>query len=145
MTVVHACHSPCRLADPSDCGECGVLTTSNIGQYVSCRLECVHFDFTGTRVTPTCGAGASYFSAIDECVPLSIASSPVFLASFEVAKHCTGGVISTVAQLEGLRFCDTVTTELIISVNDAGADFSALRDMEIIMGLVIDGRCMCLR
>ena len=123
-----------RVSDPDNCNECGTLTVDNIEQHVLCRLECVPYDFTGSLVPLTCGAGQAYFSSIYECVSLDIASLPAFLASFQVTKTCDGGMVTTTAGLENLRFCNTVGAGLTISVTDPSADYTALRDVDAIMG-----------
>lgn len=84
-----------------------------------------------------CGSNAKYFSLIDECVPLSIASSDVFLNAFTSSGNTCSppGPIVTVADLEALRYCGYVNGSLTIAVKDSSADFSALRDIEIISGL----------
>ena len=62
---------------------------------------------------------------------------PAFLEAFEAAHSCSGRTIRTAEDLNGLRFCNTVTGALTIAVNDPLADFEALRDMGIVMGLKI--------
>ena len=42
--------------------------------------------------------------------------------------------IRTLADLESLRFCDTINGSLNIEVDDAAADYTALRDIEVITG-----------
>ena len=82
-----------------------------------------------------CGLGASYFSSIDECVPLSIAAMPAFLQSITFLRACRGNVtVRTVDELEGLRYCDSVTGSLTISVSDLTADYSSLYDVDTIEG-----------
>ena len=60
---------------------------------------------------------------------------PAFLNAFEVAHHCSGRTLHTAEDLNGMRFCDTVTGGLTVAVNDPLADFEVFRDMEVIMGL----------
>ena len=105
-------------------------------QHVLCRLQCVHFDVTGSRLPLACGSDQTFVTALDECVPLSIASLPEFIPSFQWVKRCHGGVVETSEQLERLRFCNVITTSLTIAVNDRHADFSAVRDISIIMGVL---------
>ena len=85
-----------------------------------------------------CDNSAKYFSSIDECVPLSIASSTVFLDTFTSSVNpCSpSGPIETVADLEALRYCGYVNGSLTIAVKDSNADFSALRDIQVISGLL---------
>ena len=83
-----------------------------------------------------CAPDEQYFSLIDECVSLSIASMPIFLNSFLSGHVCHGGVITTAAELIGLRYCDTIDSDLIIAVNDPNADFAALYDIETFEGLI---------
>jgi hypothetical protein len=92
----------------------------------------------GARVSQACGSQSRYFSAIDECVPLSIASSKVFVDAISAKKRCAGGRISTKTALEALRFCDVITSALSIEVNEMNADFTALHDIETIEGLCSD-------
>ena len=89
----------------------------------------------GTRIAKVCDTDAMYFSAIDACVPLSIASTPEFLNSFSLTNPCTGGEIATQAQMEGLRYCNTVYGGLNITINVPDADFTALFDISAVIGL----------
>jgi hypothetical protein len=89
---------------------------------------------TGTRVPLECGDDAAYFDSIDECVPLSIAALPAFQAGIQLSKRCPGRVVRTVDDLEAVRFCTIVTGTLVLEVNDAGADFTALHDIDEIQG-----------
>ena len=82
-----------------------------------------------------CGYQAKFFALIDECVPLSIASTPAFLNAFEIENFCSGRTLRTAEDLNSMRFCDTVTGGLTVAVNDPLADFEVFRDMEVIMGL----------
>ena len=122
---------------------------------VLCRKVCIFPDFaglcwevllivcdgdtlTGTRVPLQCGDDAAYFDSIDECVPLSIAALPAFQAGIQLSKRCPGRVVRTVDDLEAVRFCTIVTGTLVLEVNDADADFTALHDID-----EIQGRCWC--
>ena len=60
---------------------------------------------------------------------------PAFLNAFEVAHMCSGRTVRTAEDLNGLRFCDTITGALTVAVNDPIADFEVFRDMEVVMGL----------
>ena len=90
---------------------------------------------SGTRIAQKCGSGAKYFSVIDECVPLSIASTATFLDSFLLASPCTGGEMATQAQIEGIRYCNMIYGGLNITLNDPSADFSAFFDITTLLGL----------
>ena len=92
-------------------------------------------EMAGTRVAQSCGSGSNYFSLIDECVPLSIASTAAFLSSFRQTKSCIGGVVDSVAALEGLRFCNTIVGMLDIEVGNLEADFTSLYDIGTITGV----------
>ena len=83
----------------------------------------------------TCETTTSYFAPIDECVPNSISSSPVFLDSFLLQKQCTPANITTLAGLEALRYCTRVAGSLGVFVFDDRADFTALFDVSEIHGL----------
>ena len=74
---------------------------------------------------------------IDECVPLSIASTPDFLDSFSVFDNCTGGEMATLAQIDGMRFCNVVHFGLNITFNEPGADYSAFFDINTLLGMRI--------
>ena len=89
----------------------------------------------GSRIVPNCGYEAKYFAKIDECVLLFITSMVEFLEAFEMTHACSGRVMHTKDELNGLRFCDIVTGALTVTVNDAQADFDVLRDIEAVMGL----------
>ena len=92
----------------------------------------------GARLALTCGSDTSYFSSIDECVPLSIAATPAFLQSITFKTPCNFGnvTVKTVDELEGLRFCGIISGSLSIAVNDLTADYSALYDIATIQGLI---------
>ena len=81
-----------------------------------------------------CDATAIFYATLSVCVPNAIAALPAFVAAFQRQRVCPGGNISTISQLEGLRFCTKITTALALSVNDSSADFSALYDIESIQG-----------
>ena len=83
----------------------------------------------------SCGASAKYFASIDECIPLSIAAAPLFLATFQYANICPGGELKTIMDLEGMRYCNNVNGGLTISVDDVNADYSSLYDIRTISGL----------
>ena len=91
-------------------------------------------------MVPDCAGDARYYSSIDECIPLSIASSDGFLNSFgSSVNHCSpSGPIRNIADLEALRYCDTVVGSLVVEVNDPGADFSVFRDLQVITGFEAD-------
>ena len=91
----------------------------------------------GARLALACGSDASYFSSIDECIALSIAAVPAFLQSITFTKPCSGNVtVRTVDELEGLRYCGSLTGSLTIGVSDLTADYSALYDIATIQGLM---------
>ena len=93
--------------------------------------------FTGTRVAKQCVSGSNYFSSIDECVPVSIASTSAFTSSLLSSKTCTGRLVSTLSDLEGLRFCNTIIGGLDIEVSDLSADFTSLYDVGTITGMLM--------
>ena len=93
---------------------------------------------SGTRIPQDCGPDGKYFEVIDECVSLYLASMPAFLQAFEVAHECSGRTVRTAEDLNGLRYCDTMAGELIVAVNDPLADFDVFRDMEVILGLLVE-------
>lgn len=82
-----------------------------------------------------CPRGSSYFTSIDECVPLAIAALPAFRQAFSIGKTCAGGRVSTVEALEALRFCTAINSSLMIVVDDVDADFTSLHDIVSIGGL----------
>ena len=94
----------------------------------------------GTRIAQDCGSDAKYFTTIDECIPLNIATMPAFLASFTKTKTCSGGAVKTVDDLEALRYCASISGHLDIQVNDGNADFGSLHDIGAIDGAM---RCLC--
>ena len=69
--------------------------------------------------------------------------SPSFLPAFQQEKRCFGGIIRTITELESLRFCEALIGGLIIEVDDASADFTALHYIRTIEGcftvLIEDG------
>ena len=76
-----------------------------------------------------------YFANIDECVPLSIASTSTFLSSYQQINYCTGGVVNSTASLEALRFCNVVRGDLTITLSSSTADFSSVFDISTIGGM----------
>ena len=84
-----------------------------------------------------CGSAGSYFSSIDECIPLSIAAMPVFIHSIIFKTPCNFGnvTVQTVDELERLRYCGVLDGSLTIAVSDLTADYSALYDIATIQGL----------
>ncbi len=64
--------------------------------------------------------------------------SPSFLPAFQREKRCFGSIVRTVAELEGLRFCEVIVGSLTIEVEDASADFTALHYIRAIEGCVVN-------
>ena len=93
-------------------------------------------DFVGERVALECDESSKYFGRIHACVPLTIASSPLFTTAFSEIKYCKGNrVIRTTEELESLRYCDYIRGGgLTIEVHDAAADFYAMNDIDTIEG-----------
>jgi hypothetical protein len=92
---------------------------------------------SGSRVAQSCGSNANYFSSIDECVLLAIASLTKFLTAYQNVVSCPGGVVSSNADLEAYRFCQYITGSLVIQFYDLSADFSVLYDLTSLDGLTI--------
>lgn len=84
----------------------------------------------------TCSDGSNYFALVDECVPLSIASTSTFLTAYKTIHKCQGGIVDSISKLENLRFCQSVIGGLTITLNEASADFSALFDVAHITGMM---------
>ena len=85
--------------------------------------------------TTACDANSTYYSIINECMPQSLVSLPAFGSAITQTLSCPGGMVSTAAQLEALRYCYTITGSLTITVNEAtDYDFTALYDIAIIQG-----------
>ena len=112
------------------------MTADNVARYVACRQQCILPDFTGSRVALSCAGNATFFSSIYACVPSSIVSLAAFLPSFLAGKQCAGLTVSTTAQLEGLRYCTSVTGGLTVTVSDVSADYSSLHDIGTISGVL---------
>ena len=88
------------------------------------------------RVAQACESNAEYFSAIDECVPISIlGTSRSLLNTFTMSSPCTGGEMATQAQIDGMRYCNVLYFGLNITFNDPGADFSAFFDITTLLGV----------
>ena len=145
--------------DPNNCNaECGdpnSLATLDIQRHVLCRRQCILPDFTGIarfrmviintltitllflgrRLAPTCSKSSSYFSSLDECVPLSIYKSPQFLSATHQSRVCSGSQVTSPSQLEQLRYCTNIQGALNITVSSASADYSSLYDIEAVQGL----------
>jgi len=91
---------------------------------------------SGSRLAKQCSYDAKYFAGIDECVPLSIAGTSDFLNAYTRVNTCPGGHVSSLSDLEGLRFCNIINGDLIINVNDVNADYTSLFDISTIQGLM---------
>ena len=89
----------------------------------------------GLRSSTACAANFKYFADIDECVSLSFTSSTAFLRAYLSDKVCSGLVVRTLTDLEGLRYCETISSALTIEINDPNADYTALYDIKTINGL----------
>ena len=91
----------------------------------------------GQRPELECDESSKYFVRIHACVPLAVASSPLFASAFsELKKYCEGNrVIATKEDLESLRYCDHIRGGLTIEVRDASADFYALNHIGNINGM----------
>ena len=90
----------------------------------------------GSRQAKRCGAVTDgYFASIDECVPSLILSSSEFVDAIQVENICYGDVVDSLFKLEQLRFCSSIITPLDIVIDDARADYTALRDIRAIHGL----------
>ena len=110
-----------------------------------CRALLVCMQYLARNHTPTkyrtvnttpCGANASYYTIINECIPHSLTALPAFIAAISYTPTSPGGTIGTVEQLEALRYKYIITGPLIITVNDATEyDFTALYDIAQIYGL----------
>jgi hypothetical protein len=50
---------------------------------------------------------------------------------------CSGAVVGDAAALEQLRFCDVINGSLVIEVAEEEADFTALRNIEAIQGMLV--------
>ena len=137
--------------DSSQCdAECGALTADNVDLHVLCRQACILPDLTGlllllmlridriagSVVAPTCPPNSTYYSTIQECVDVSIASLLAFASAIQLQLPCAGGVISTAAQLESLRFCTSITGPLVITVSQP-ADYTSLHSIASIAGLSV--------
>ena len=90
----------------------------------------------GKRVALECDESSKYLGRIHACVPLTIASSPLFAIAFSEIKYCQGNrVIRTIEELESLRYCDYIRGGgLTIEVQDAAADFYSMNDIDTIEG-----------
>jgi hypothetical protein len=103
-------------------------------------MYCILLLFVGSRLERACVNG-TFFVDLDECIPYSISDLPLFLESYESVNNVCrrNGSISTVEQLEGLRYCDTYDGQLMIDVPSPDVDFTVLFDLEIVTGLIKHG------
>ena len=95
--------------------------------------------YAGSRIAQTCTSGSKYYSLIDECVPLSVAGSDLFLQAYQTVKTCDGGLVKSANDVERLRYCHMITGGLTIETSDERADFSALSDINEIRGSFVFG------
>ncbi len=96
--------------------------------------------FAGAKLSLQCSQGATYFSQLDECVSAELTASLEFLQAFLLENICFGGSIQNLADLNALRFCTSIVGELLITLNEPSADFSAVFDINVIQGTVHDGQ-----
>jgi hypothetical protein len=89
----------------------------------------------GLRIPKACDISSKYFSVIDDCVSLAVASNEDFIGSFFNEIYCHGGVITSPDAIEGLRFCTVIVGGLTINANDSKSDFTALFDIQTIHGM----------
>ena len=99
----------------------------------------------GSRLPLPCPDGTFYFDAIATCVPVDIASDPEFIKAIGPNVVCgfAPAVVRTAEDFQSLRYCNTITTSLVIDSNDADADFSALYDVRTIYGECMFNLCLC--
>jgi hypothetical protein len=57
-----------------------------------------------------------------------------FLDAFQASNVCKESEIDSLEKLEGLRYCDRISTGLTISVFDDDADFTSVFDIKTIEG-----------
>ena len=91
----------------------------------------------GQQLPKICDAGSNYFSKLDACIPIVIASKSEFLESFQISKVCFGAMVQSLRDLESLRYCSLILGTLEIIVDDATADFTALWDITEITGVAL--------
>jgi hypothetical protein len=71
---------------------------------------------------------------LDLCVPTAVSSTKDFIDAIQVENICLGDHVDTLFKLEQLRFCSSIITALEISLDDPRADFTALRDIRVLLG-----------
>jgi hypothetical protein len=65
-----------------------------------------------------------------------VSSTKDFIDAIQVENICLGDHVDSLFKLEQLRFCSSIITALEISLNDPQADFTALRDIRVLLGLL---------
>ena len=62
---------------------------------------------------------------------------PAFIDTYLDNRVCPGGLIQSLGDLEGLRYCQSISSGLTINVNDPDADYTSVYDIQSIGGLCI--------
>jgi hypothetical protein len=83
-----------------------------------------------------CASGWHFLRQLRECIPEHIFHTNAFSRAVRQERRCQGGLISTLPDLEALRYCDHIQGSLTITVDDVAADFTALHNIISIQGLL---------
>ena len=88
-----------------------------------------------TETSPlACAVNETFVAAIRLCVPLQFFTLPALYNAITHVNTCPGGVFTTRAQLERLRFCGVVTESIVIDNLTEEIDPTVFWDIEIING-----------
>ena len=85
----------------------------------------------------SCDESASYFGSVHECIPQQVVASAHFTETLSARKVCSGDrLISSVVELERLRFCDVLDGSLTITLFDLRVGYDALDSVAEIRGKI---------
>ena len=85
----------------------------------------------------SCGESASYFGSVHECIPQQVVASAHFTETLSARKVCSGDrLISSVVELERLRFCEVLDGSLTITLFDTRVEYDALDSVVEIGGKI---------
>ena len=83
---------------------------------------------------PLCDPSTSFVFEIGSCVPASLFMQVSTALALYPRPVCPGGTLATAADFERIRFCRSISGNLVISNTETDVDFAALSDIETVDG-----------
>ncbi len=81
-----------------------------------------------------CISGELFVRAVYACVPVAEAESAEFQTLLNANKVCPGGTFTTARSLQRLRYCNTITSSLILANISQEIDSTIFWDIRSIAG-----------